>query len=358
MMEKIKIIGLQKSYTNRKKESVVVLYKCDLLVYPGEFLVLLGESGCGKTTLLKVIAGIESYDFGDIYFDGIPAEELNQIDKNMSYVPQNIVLFPHKTVFENIIEPLEIIKIPRKDQIKRVKELGEQLGISILLTRRPRELSGGQKQKVAIARALAKEPSICLFDEPLSALDPIFHDEIIEFLLATHKLTKATYLYSTHNQKEAFRIADRIAIMNNRKIEQIGKPQDIIKHPDTIFVARYFKDIYLLHLSGIYKNGRFINDELKINHPIKINKKYINNIEGKEIDVFLKASNIVISENGEFEVEVISSSANILTVKFLDQEFSLSNPDMLDFNGYVKIKFNFNDVPIFLDGKNIEDEDI
>ena len=353
-MEKIKIVGLQKSYTNKRKESVVALYKCDLSVYPGEFLVLLGESGCGKTSLLKVIAGIEPYDFGEIYFDGIPAEELNQIDKNMSYVSQNVVLFPHRTVFENIIQPLEILKVPKKDQIKRVKELGEQLGITILLTRRPRELSGGQKQKVAIARALAKEPSICLFDEPLSALDPVFHDEIIEYLLDTHKLTNATYLYCTHNQKEAFRLGDRIAIMNNRKIEQIGKAQEIINRPNTLFVAKFLKDIFLLDISCRYENGKLINEKVGINQPIKINKK----IEGKEIDIMLKANNIVISDNGKYELEVLSSNPNVLSLKFLDQEFDIPNPDLEDIGDHIKVDFSFDNVCIFLNGKNIENEDI
>lgn len=357
-MEKIKIVGLQKSYTNRKKESTVALYKCDLLVYPGEFLVLLGESGCGKTSLLKVIAGIESYDFGDIYFDGIKAEELTQLEKNMSYVSQNIVLFPHKTVFENIMQPLNILKVPKKDKLERIKELGEKLGISILLTRRPRELSGGQQQRVAIARAIAKEPAICLFDEPLSALDPVYHDEIIEFLLYTHKLTQATYIYSTHNQKEAFRLADRVAIMHNRKIEQIDRPSEVIKHPKTLFVSKFLKDIFVLHIPCIYQNGRIINEELGINAIGNIDKKYVKKIEGKNIVVALKTNNIILSENGEYTLDLISSSSSSLEVRFNEQNFILPNPELKEFNDYVKVNFNFNDVTIFLEGKNIENEDI
>lgn len=353
-MEKIKIIGLQKSYTNRKKESVVALYKCDLVVKPHEFLVLLGESGCGKTSLLKVIAGIEPYDFGDIYFDGIPAEELNQIDKNMSYVPQNLVLFPNKTVFENIMEPLEILRVPKKDRIARVKELGEQLGLSILLTRRPRELSGGQQQRVAIARALAKEPSICLFDEPLSALDMMYHEEIIEFLLATHKLTQATYIYSTHNQKEAFRLADRIAIMNNRKIEQIDTPQNIIKKPKTLFVAKFLKDIFVLQIPCSYHSGFILNEELGINYKKTIRQAS----DGDQITLVFKTQDIVIDKNGKFELDVISNTEQNIVCHFLEQEFILPNPDLIDVKDKVRVDFRFENATIFVGDKNAEDENI
>ena len=352
-MEKIKIVGLQKSYTNRKKESAVALYKCDLSVYPNEFLVLLGESGCGKTSLLKVIAGIESYDFGDIYFDGIPAEELNQIDKNMSYVPQNLVLFPNKTVFENIMEPLEILKVPKKDRINRVKELGEKLGLSILLTRRPRELSGGQKQRVAIARALAKEPSICLFDEPLSNLDVVYHDEIIEFLLSTHKMMHSTYIYSTHNQKEAFRLGNRVAIMNNRKIEQIDTPQNIINNPKTLFVAKFLKDIYLFDVSCSYENGYIVNKDIGLNFKKKI-KSYE---DGQTINMVFRRKDIIIDKDGQFEADVFSSAEGFVSCSFLGQEFNLS----LDNDAVVEDKIRFNlkleDAVIFVDEKNINIKD-
>ena len=352
-MEKIKIVGLQKSYTNRKKESVVALYKCDLSVNPNEFLVLLGESGCGKTSLLKVIAGIESYDFGEIFFDGIPAEELDQIDKNMSYVPQNLVLFPNKTVFENIMEPLEILKVPKKDRINRVKELGDQLGLTILLTRRPRELSGGQKQMVAIARALAKEPAICLFDEPLCNLDVIYHDEIIEFLLNTHKLTHATYIYSTHNQKEAFRLADRVAIMHNRKIEQIDTPQNIIQNPKTLFVAKFLKDIFLFDIACSYSDGELINENIGLKYKKKLNDYK----ENQTVNLVLKAKDIVVDKNGQFEADVISGTEGFVTCSFLEQEFNLSLDSELVSEDKIRFNLRLDDALIFVDGKNIDLED-
>lgn len=240
-MSKIEIVKLQKSYTDRKKNTTVALYDCSLTVNDGEFLVLLGESGCGKTSLLRVIAGVESYDFGSILFDGVGGSELDQ--KDISYVSQNYALFPHKTVYENIAMPLFTNKYPRNEIRKRVSELAEQFGLQMLLTRLPADLSGGQQQRVAIARALAKHPSICLFDEPLSALDSIYHDDILSLLQRLHAQTNVTFVYATHNLREAVRIADRIAVMHDRRVEQIGTPHELLLNPQTEFVRDFMSQI-------------------------------------------------------------------------------------------------------------------
>ena len=242
-MSKIEIVKLQKSYTDRKKNTTVALYDCSLTVNDGEFLVLLGESGCGKTSLLRVIAGVESYDFGSVLFDGVDGSELDQRDKDISYLSQNYALFPHKTVYENIAMPLFTNKYPRNEIRKRVSELAEQFGLQTLLTRLPADLSGGQQQRVAIARALAKHPSICLFDEPLSALDSIYHDGILSLLQRLHAQTNVTFVYATHNLREAVRIADRIAVMHDRKVEQIGTPNELLLNPQTEFVRDFMSQI-------------------------------------------------------------------------------------------------------------------
>lgn len=242
-MSKIEIVKLQKSYTDRKKNTTVALYDCSLTVNDGEFLVLLGQSGCGKTSLLRVIAGVESYDFGEVLFDGVDGAELDQRDKDISYVSQNYALFPHKTVYENIAMPLVTNKYPRDEIRKRVNELAEQFDLQMLLTRLPADLSGGQQQRVAIARALAKHPSICLFDEPLSALDTIYHEGILSLLQQLHTQTNVTFVYATHNLREAVRIADRIAVMHDRKVEQIGTPHELLSNPQTEFVRDFMSQI-------------------------------------------------------------------------------------------------------------------
>lgn len=354
-MEKIKVTGLQKSYTDRKKRSVVALYQCNLDVNPGEFVVLLGESGCGKTSLLKVIAGIEEYDFGDVFIDGIDASTLTQKEKNMSYVSQNIILFPHKTVYENIMEPLSIYRVPKNDKIARVKELGELLDIDILLTRKPRELSGGQRQRVAIARALAKEPSICLFDEPLSALDPVFHDEIIELLKDIHKKTSATYLYTTHNQLEAFRLADRIAIMNNRKIEQIGTVDEISSKPKTSFVTKFLSSLFLLNIDVKYIDGYFVNEQLGFKAKRELNEKQLNKIKVGSISIALKQGNI--KAGGETKLRITSFNGNILTLRYGDKEFHYAVDNAFGYVNTINVSFDISDCPIFVNGVNI-DEDI
>ena len=351
-MEKIKVIGLQKSYTTRKKQTTVALYQCNLDVRPGEFLVLLGESGSGKTSLLKVIGGIESYDFGDIYFDGIDASNLTQLEKNMSYVSQNYVLFPFKTIYQNIMMPLDYLRMPREDKVARVKELADLLDLNLFLTRRPRELSGGQQQRVAIARALVKKPSVCLFDEPLSALDPIYHDEIIEMLLDVHRKTSATYIYSTHNQVEAFRLADRIAILHNRKVEQIGTVEELINHPKTLYITKFLNSVYLFNLKVKYENGHYLNDYYHLDIPVNLPLEVSKQIEGKEVYISIRNENIILNGN-DFTFDVKLNNGTSMTLSFEDNEFVIPNPDMIDYFDSVKVGFNFDSCPIFINEENI-----
>lgn len=351
-MEKIKVVGLQKSYTTRKKQTTVALYQCNLDVRPGEFLVLLGESGSGKTSLLKVIGGIESYDFGDIYFDGIDASNLTQLEKNMSYVSQNYVLFPFKTIYQNIMMPLDYLRMPREDKVARVKELADLLDLNLFLTRRPRELSGGQQQRVAIARALVKKPSVCLFDEPLSALDPIYHDEIIETLLDVHRKTSATYIYSTHNQVEAFRLADRIAILHNRKVEQIGTVDEFINHPKTLYITKFLNSVFLFNLKVRYIDGCYVDDYYKIKVPVNLPDEIIDKIKDKEFDIAIKRENIVLGGN-DYKFDVKLNTGTTITLSFEDNEFILPNPEMTDYFDTVNVGLNFDSCPIFINGENI-----
>ena len=210
---------------------------------------LLGASGSGKSMTLRCIAGIETPDRGKIVingktvFDSEAGINLKPQKRRIGYLFQNYALFPHKTVYENIAMPLFTNKYPRNEIRKRVSELAEQFGLQMLLTRLPADLSGGQQQRVAIARALAKHPSICLFDEPLSALDSIYHDGILSLLQRLHAQTNVTFVYATHNLREAVRIADRIAVIHDRKVEQIGTPHELLLNPQTEFVRDFMSQI-------------------------------------------------------------------------------------------------------------------
>lgn len=350
---KIEIKKLQKSYTNKKKESKVVLYQFDLKVYPGEFLVLLGESGCGKTSLLRVISGIEDYDFGDIYFDGVDALEIEQKDKNMSFVNQNYVLFPFKTVYENIDAPLSNLKWNKISRIKRIQELADLLDLNLILTRKPKELSGGQQQRVAIARSLAKDPDICLFDEPLSALDPIYHDEIIKLLLDVHKKTFATYIYSTHNQKEAFILGDRIAIIHNMKVEQIGNKNEILNYPSSPYICRFLNEIFILEIKGVIKNNNFIFENNGFTFKIPLNQlsQYFNFKNSEEVILFCKNDAFIIDENG-FVFNVQKRNTNSVSISIQNSTFDIEVDEDFEENN-IKLNFDFSNCTFFIEGENI-----
>lgn len=332
MQPKIEIKALQKSYTDRKKRSVVVLYHLDLSVRPGEFLVILGESGCGKSSLLKVIAGIEEYDFGDIYFDGVDALKIDQKDKNMSLVSQNYVLFPNKTVYENIDVPLANLRWSKKARVERILELSKLLGLDLILSRRPKELSGGQAQRVAIARSIAKNPDICLFDEPLSALDPVCHGEIIDLLQSLHKKTFATYLYSTHNQKEAFALGDRIAIMHNMKIEQIGTKEEILNHPISPYICSFLKDVFVASTKGyVEEDGRFYSLDGDFSLDVSSFRKCFRGKEGKEITLFVRKDAISIDMGNGVSYPIKKRNAQNVEIEMAGQSIEIDVDE--DFDG-------------------------
>ena len=353
MQPKIEVKGLQKSYTDRKKKSVVVLYQLDLSVRSGEFLVLLGESGCGKTSLLKVLAGIEEYDFGDIYFDGVDALKLDQRDKNMSLVSQNYVLFPNKTVYENIDVPLANLRWNKQARTQRILELSKLLGLDLFLSRRPRELSGGQAQRVAIARSIAKNPDICLFDEPLSALDPLYHSDIIKLLQNLHKSTFATYLYSTHNQKEAFSLGDRIAIMHNMKIEQIGTREEILNHPVSPYICSFLKDMFILATKGyVEEDDCFYSLDGDFSLDVSSFKECFRGKEGKEITVYVRKDAITINEESEFAYPVKKRNAQSVEVEIAGQEVELDVDE--EFEGEeIKLSVDPNKCVFFDDEENV-----
>ncbi len=351
MHPKIEIRSLQKSYTSRKRESKVVLYHLDLAVFPGEFLVLLGESGCGKSTLLKVISGIEDYDFGDIYFDGMEAASLEQREKNMSYVSQNYALFPAKTVYENIDMPLANLRWNKERRKKRIIELSALLGLDLLLSRKPKELSGGQAQRVAIARSLAKNPDICLFDEPLSALDQGYHEQIIGMLKEIHDRTFATYVYSTHNQREAFALGDRIAIMHEMKIEQIGTGEEILKRPVSPYICSFLKDLFPLSVNGAFHNGHFISDDGDFLIGVKDEKK-ANSFEGRKIRMFVRKDAIRLDDSGVL-YPVIKQNADSVQIMVAGEALSIGVDEGFEGDG-VRVDIDRAGCVFFADGRNID----
>lgn len=234
------IEGVSKSFGDFK-----ALNDVSLQIRKGEFFSLLGPSGCGKTTLLRIIAGFETPDTGLVTFDGVDVLPLPPNMRHANTVFQNYALFPHLSVFENVAFPLRIKKVPNKEIKIKVMDYLKLVELENHAHKKPSQLSGGQKQRVAIARALINEPSVLLLDEPLSALDAKLRQHMLIELDKIHDKIGITFIYVTHDQQEALSVSDRLAVMSQGDVLQIGTPHEIYESPATDFVARFIGETNL-----------------------------------------------------------------------------------------------------------------
>ena len=239
----------------------------DLKIETGELIALLGPSGSGKTTLLRIIAGLESADSGEIFFNGKDVKDEKTKDRNVGFVFQHYALFRHMTVFENIAFGLRVkpraIR-PKEDQIKnKVHELLNLVQLDWVSDRYPSQLSGGQRQRIALARALAIEPKVLLLDEPFGALDAKVRKELRQWLRRFHDDLKITTLFVTHDQEEALEVADRVVVMNQGKIEQLGTPEEVYHNPASAFVINFLGNVNLFHAR--IEDGKLMNSSNKTN---------------------------------------------------------------------------------------------
>lgn len=242
-----------------------VVKDLDLKVYEGEFLTLLGSSGCGKTTTLRMVAGFEEPTSGTITVEGEPIDNKEPFERNVNTVFQSYALFPHMTIFDNVAYGLKMKKVSKPDIKKRVTEMLELVQLGGFEKRYPSQLSGGQKQRVAIARALINKPKVLLLDEPLGALDLKLRKQMQLELKRLQKKLNITFIYVTHDQEEALSMSDRVAIMSDGILQQVGTPLEIYESPATKFVATfigetnlfegYIKDISAHHANVIIENG-------------------------------------------------------------------------------------------------------
>ncbi len=223
----------------KKYGDFTALNGVDLDIKPGEFFTLLGPSGCGKTTLLRMIAGFNTVDGGEIYFDDKLINRVEAHKRDIGMVFQNYAIFPHLTVAENVAYGLKAKKVPKGEIARRVEEALDLVQIGKLKDRKPNELSGGQQQRVALARAFVIEPSVLLMDEPLSNLDAKLRVQMRTVIKKLQRRLGITTIYVTHDQEEALAISDRIAVMKEGNIMQVGSPEEIYKHPENTFVAGF-----------------------------------------------------------------------------------------------------------------------
>jgi spermidine/putrescine transport system ATP-binding protein len=234
-----------------------VLENIHLSVKAGDFVAIMGPSGCGKTTLLRVIAGLEAVSKGHVLLQGQEITHLPVNKRNTPLVWQNFALFPHLNVRQNIAFGLTLARYPKPEIQKRIQEMAVMLNLEPLLERYISQLSGGQKQRVAIARSLVTKPNILLLDEPMSALDPHLRIKMQGELKRLQQTLKISFFYVTHNQNEAFSMADQVVVMNRGRIEQVGSPSEIYNHPATHFVAEF-----------VGNNNLFDGEIIKIDNQI------------------------------------------------------------------------------------------
>ena len=258
--KKSKDSGEKKHNLQITDEGVVAVQEFNLDIADREFIVLVGPSGCGKSTTLRMVAGLEEISAGELYIDGKLMNDVAPKDRDIAMVFQNYALYPHMTVYENMAFSLKLKKVSKDEIDRKVREAAEILDITQYLDRKPKALSGGQRQRVAIGRAIVRDPKVFLMDEPLSNLDAKLRNQMRAEIIKLREKIDTTFIYVTHDQVEAMTLGDRIVIMRDGYIQQIGTPQEVFNHPANLFVAgfigspqmNFFENCQLTKTAGGY----------------------------------------------------------------------------------------------------------
>lgn len=334
IMSILRLENIDKFYGNNH-----VVKNLTLDVADSEFLTILGPSGCGKTTTLRMVAGFEIPDKGSVYLSASNVTHLPPYKRNVNTVFQNYALFPNMTVEENIAFGLQQKKKPKDEIKKKVAEMLDMVQMQNFAKRKPAELSGGQQQRVAIARAVANDPAILLLDEPLGALDLKLRKQMQFELKSLQQQLNYTFIYVTHDQEEALTMSDRIAVMNEGIIDQLGSPVEIYNHPSTEFVAGFIGDINKLKATvtgpGILScYGCTANADTK------------NTGSGKEVKFFIRPEDIMLNSSDGIEGTVIQSVFAGTHIKY---EIKTNDGNLIIVNQPVQHRVSFsNNQPVFM----------
>jgi len=242
---------IQLKNVSKKFDDLEIIPPLNLEIKDGEFVVFVGPSGCGKSTLLRLIAGLEDVSSGQIFINGEDATEVSPAKRKLAMVSQSYALYPHMSVRKNISFPLRMAGVSNAEQVKKVDDAAKVLNLSEYLDRKPGQLSGGQRQRVAIGRAIVREPQAFLFDEPLSNLDAALRVGMRVEISELHKRLATTMIYVTHDQVEAMTMADKIVVLQNGKIEQVGSPLDLYRSPINTFVASFIGSPKMNIIEGV-----------------------------------------------------------------------------------------------------------
>ena len=334
-MTNLSFKNLSKSYGD-----VEVLHGINLEVYSGEFLVFVGPSGCGKSTLLRMIAGLEDVTDGQMYIENQMVNNIQPSLRGVAMVFQSYALYPHMTVYKNMSFGLQLSKAPKDEIIKKVNNAAKILKLTDYLERYPKQLSGGQRQRVAIGRAIVRDPKVFLFDEPLSNLDAALRGQTRIEIAKLHASLKSTMIYVTHDQVEAMTLADRIVVMNEGIIEQVGTPEELYSAPKNIFVGSFIGSPPMNFIPGKIKNGAFNSDQIQ-SFNVSINT---------EADVILgiRPDDLHIGDNNSYDFKAELYASEFLGEGYLIT-FNLGNSKLL-LKSQKNIEFKTKErIPILID---------
>ena len=279
-MASVKLTNVKKVYDKK----VVAVHDFNLDIKDKEFVVFVGPSGCGKSTTLRMIAGLEEISEGTVEIDGVVVNDLQPKDRDIAMVFQNYALYPHLTVFENMAFSLRLKKVPNDEVFRRVTEAAKVLGITEYLTRKPRALSGGQRQRVAIGRAMVRDSKVFLMDEPLSNLDAKLRNQMRAEIILLRKKINTTFIYVTHDQTEAMTLGDRIVIMKDGFIQQVGTPTEVFEHPVNLFVAGFIgaPQMNTFRTELVRENGKYY--VMPLGSRIEVDGETGENLAAKAVD--------------------------------------------------------------------------
>ncbi len=331
-------MSISVGHVSKQFGNFTALQDVSLEVPTGSLLALLGPSGSGKTTLLRIIAGLESPDSGVILHHDENVTERSPKERNVGFVFQHYALFRHMTVFENVAFGMRVRRAANADVKKRVLELLHLVRLEGLEKRYPAQLSGGQRQRVALARALAVQPRVLLLDEPFGALDAKVRMELRQWLRRLHEEIHLTTVFVTHDQEEAFEVADRVVVMNRGRVEQEGTPQQVFDHPDNPFVMDFLGNVNMFH--GRAQNGKVLLGNMEVAYP------QYQHAESRDVVGYVRPHELDINRtaNGKpglpATVLQINPAGSLAKVRVVSEEFGIALNVDLTLERYGELQLN------------------
>ena len=337
-------------------EGVVAVQEFNLDIADKEFIVLVGPSGCGKSTTLRMIAGLEEISGGELYIGDRLVNDVAPKDRDIAMVFQNYALYPHMTVYENMAFALKLRHTPKDEIDRKVKEAAEILDITQYLGRKPKALSGGQRQRVAIGRAIVRAPQVMLMDEPLSNLDAKLRNQMRAEIIKLRERINTTFIYVTHDQTEAMTLGDRIVIMKDGFIQQIGTPQEVFNHPYNLFVATFIgtPQMNLFDAKLVKNNGKYAVELANITVELSAEKQEklaANGVEPQDIVLGVRPEHIELASEGvdaKVDVSEMMGSSVHLHVTAMGRDvvlvvstMNMTGAEVSALTGGANVKFNF-----------------